>query len=214
MCANEPIRIVLCDDHQVFVEGLASLLADIAQVRCVGVANNGHTALELLKHVHADMLLLDLNLPDMDGTEVLEQVRRTRPHLRILILTMNDEAPLIRRCMDAGASGYLLKTCSRDELVQAILAVHRGEPFYSVQVTGSLLKESHPRAHPMLASLTDRELQVLSELAMGHSNKEIAHKLFISPRTVDTHRTNIMRKLDMHNLAGLVRLALTTGLIS
>ncbi|MBZ0207478.1 MAG: response regulator transcription factor [Flavobacteriales bacterium] len=210
-----PIRLVLCDDHCIITDGLQRMLRDEPWVDCVGTAPSGEEALFLLEHIAADIVLLDLNMPGMDGIEVMQRIRERWPEMKIIILTMNDEPAVVRRLLDQGAHGYLLKTCGRDELLRAVQAVHEGNKHFSADVTEALLKQrTETAAHDgRLTLLSPREREVLGALAEGLSNKEIGKRLFISSRTVDTHRTNLMKKLGMHNLAGLVRLAVSAGLV-
>lgn len=212
---ERPVRLALCDDHRIITDGLQRLLSEIPGIECVGNVQSGVEALFLLQHVQVDIMLMDLDMPEMDGTEAMAQIKTQWPAVKVLILTMHDEPAVVRRLMELGADGYLLKTCGTDELVAAIHAVHQGRKHFSATIVESLLDQSKAGAHQhtALSDLTAREKEVLSGLAEGLSNKEIGERHFISPRTVDTHRTNMMRKLNMHNLADLVRLAIRAGLV-
>jgi two-component system response regulator NreC len=214
MEADQPIRIVLCDDHRIIIEGLQRLLHEAPGMACVGTAATGQELLFLLGHVRCDIILLDLDMPGMDGAEAMQRVKQEWPHTKVIILTMHDEDAVVRHLLESGADGYLLKTCGRDEMLRAIQAVHNGDKHFSARITESLLDQRRKvvREDVRLKDLTSRELDVLKALAEGLSNKEIGDRLFISARTVDTHRSNIMRKLDVHNVAALVRLAVATGL--
>lgn len=210
-----PVRLVLCDDHRIITDGLQRLLQDAAWVECVGTAATGKDLLFLLEHIPADIILLDLDMPVMDGTEAMQQIKKRWPRINVIILTMHDEPGIVRRLMEQGADGYLLKTCGRDELLRAVEAVHEGNKHFSAEITETLLKQRAEATSQddRLAGISEREREVLAALAEGLSNKEIGDRLFISPRTVDTHRSNLMKKLKMHNLAGLVRLAVAAGLV-
>jgi two-component system response regulator NreC len=212
---NHSIRVAVCDDHRIVAEGLADLLHGAIGVECVGTAANGEEALFLLEHVKADVLLTDLDMPGMDGFELATKVKVQHPSLRVLVLTMHEEAALVQRTMDIGADGYLLKNVGRDELMLAIRQVHAGQRHFGSGVMESILKRPAVGAlrPAAIAALSDREVEVLAALAEGLGNKEIGERLFISPRTVDTHRTNIMKKLDTHTVAGLVRIAIKAGLV-
>ncbi len=211
---NQPIRLVLCDDHCIITDGLQRLLQDVAWVECVGVAYSGQEAIFLLQHIPADIVIMDLNMPGMDGSEAMAQIKLRWPTIKVIILTMNDEVPVVRRLMDQGADGYLLKTCGREELLRAVQAVQEGQKHFSADITEALLtKRAEAAKDDRLSGLSSRELEVLGALAEGLSNKEIGERLFISPRTVDTHRTNLMKKVGVHNVAGLVRLAVSAGLV-
>lgn len=209
------IRVALCDDHRIITDGLRELLAGVPGIECVGSATGGVDLLYLLEHIAAHVVLLDLDMPEMDGALVAERIKQKHPGTRVIILTMHDEAAIVRKLMDAGVDGYLLKTCSRDELLMAIREAHAGRKHFSGALTASLLKqhEVSERGRQVLKDLSEREIEVLAALAEGLSNREIGERLFISPRTVDTHRTNLMRKLDTHNVAGLVRIAIQAGLV-
>jgi len=209
------IRLAICDDHRVVTEALGDLLGGVDDIACVGTAASGNEALFLLGHVGADVLISDLDMPGMDGFELATQAKKRFRELRILILSMHEEAALVKRAMEAGADGYVLKSSGKDELVRAIREVHAGRSYFGGSVADVLLGRSVVKegGAALLHDLTEREVEVLAALSEGLDNKEIGRRLFISPRTVDTHRTNLMRKLDTHNVAGLVRLAIKAGLV-
>ena len=209
------IRVALCDDHRIIIDGLQRLLADVPDVECVGAAATGIEALYLLEHIAVDVLLMDLDLPEMDGIQCTQRIREKKQDTRVLILSMHEEAAVVKRAMEAGANGYLVKSAGRDELLLAIRNVHAGRQHFSSSLTEAFMKQSTaPKpGDGLLRGLSEREVEVLAALAEGLSNKQIGDKLFISPRTMDTHRTNLMKKLDMHNVAGLVRIAIAAGLV-
>jgi two-component system response regulator NreC len=181
----------------------------------VGTALDGNEVLYLLEHVRTDVLLLDLDMPELDGREATRRVKAKWPAIRVLVLTMNDEPAVVRDLMDLGADGYLLKTSGKDELLLAIREVHAGRKHFSGALITAMMEEhaQTTSSSKLLKDLSEREIEVLAALAEGLGNKEIGEKLFISPRTVDTHRTNLMKKLDTHNVAGLVRIAIKAGLV-
>lgn len=209
------MRLVICDDHRIVIEGLQRLLEDVPHVECVASTTSGPHLLELLEVVATDIVVLDLNMPVMDGTDALGRIKQQWPHLKVIILTMDDSPSSIRAVLERGADGYLLKTCSRDEFLLAVKAVHGGNKHISADVTQVLLNPAMEtsRATGRLDVLSVREKEILAALAEGLSNKEIGARLFISHRTVDTHRTNLMKKLGVHNIAELVRIAITEGLV-
>ncbi|MBP8823155.1 MAG: response regulator transcription factor [Flavobacteriales bacterium] len=208
-----PLRIVLCDDHRIITESLQRILLEAPSMQCAGIASNGTELLGLLAHTKADLVLLDLNMPGMDGAETLRRIKQRWPSIKVLILTMEDGPATVKHLMDHGADGYMLKTSGSEELLLAVQEASKGRRQFSPGVAEALLgQRTRARTGP-LAQLSERELEVLAALAEGLSNKEVGDKLFISPRTVDTHRTNIMKKLEVHNLAGLVRLAIAAGLV-
>lgn len=216
MTATEPsIRVLLADDHRLITEGLKGLLDAEAGVECVGTAINGAEAVYMIGHLHVDVVLMDIDMPVMDGVQATERIKSERPEVKVIILSMHDEGVLVQRLMDLGADGYLVKNCGREELVLAVREVHAGRKHFSSAVIEGLLRTRQERAAQSdeLKDLSEREVEVLGALAEGLTNKEIGDRLFISPRTVDTHRTNLMKKLATHNVAGLVRIAVRAGLV-
>jgi DNA-binding NarL/FixJ family response regulator len=212
---TSPIRIALCDDHRIVTDGLRQLLAGNAEVDCVGAASNGVEALYLIEHVKTDVLLTDLDMPEMNGLQLTERVKQKHRDLRVLVLSMHDEPALVKQAMDAGADGYLVKSAGREEVLLAIREVHAGRKHFGSGVMEAFIKQGATveKGSALLKDLSEREVEVLAALAEGLGNKEIGDKLFISPRTVDTHRTNLMKKLEIHNVAGLVRIAIKAGLV-
>ena len=209
------IRLAICDDHRVVTQALGDLLGGVEDIVCVGTAAGGEEALHLLDQVAADVLITDLDMPGMDGFELAAKAAKRHVDLRILILSMHEEAALVKRAMEAGAHGYVIKNACKDELVRAIREVYAGRTYFGGSVAHVLLGKPLVKegGAVLLQDLTEREVEVLTALSQGLDNKEIGKRLFISPRTVDTHRTNLMRKLDTHNVAGLVRLAIKAGLV-
>jgi len=211
----QPIRIVLCDDHRIVIDGLQRLLAEVPDIECVGTAQNGVEALFLMDHVQADVLLTDLDMPEMDGAELVDRIQARQNRPKVIVLSMHEEPAMVERLMKSGADGYLVKSAGKDEVLLAIRNVHAGRKHFSSDLLASLMEERGKvqENSTLLAGLSEREVEVLAALAEGLGNKEIGERLFISPRTVDTHRTNLMKKLDIHNLAGLVRVAIKSGLV-
>ena len=209
------IRIAVCDDHRVVTEALSDMFNAVEGLNCVGTAAQGEEALFLLKHVTVDVLLTDLDMPVMDGFELLTSVQRKYPETKVIVLSMHDEAALVKRAMEQGADGYVVKSAGKDELILAVREVFACRRYFGGSTTDALLGRNTAGANGngVLAGLTEREVEVLAALAEGLGNKEIGERLFISPRTVDTHRTNLMRKLDTHNVAALVRIAIKAGLV-
>ncbi len=211
----QPIRVALCDDHRIVTDGLKELLAGHADISCVGIAQGGAEAQYLLEHLAVDVLITDLDMPGMDGAELMTWVKATRPQVKVIVLSMHEEGAVVKRLVEMGADGYLVKSAGKDEVLLAIRNVHQGGRHFSSTLLGSMLKEevSVGKGKELLQDLSEREVEVLAALAEGLGNKEIGERLFISPRTVDTHRTNLMRKLNTHNVAGLVRIAMKAGLV-
>jgi two-component system response regulator NreC len=209
------IRVAFCDDHTIITDGLRRLLEGVKDMECVGVAANGVDALYLMEHIGVDVLVTDLDMPEMDGTQLIERTRAKHPNVRVMVLSMHDGPALVKRAIEVGADGYLVKSAGRDELLLALRNVHAGKKYFGSSLTEALLREgaTAKKGSDLLNGLSEREIEVLAALAEGWGNKEIGEKLFISPRTVDTHRTNLMKKLDTHNVAGLVRIAIRAGLV-
>lgn len=210
-------RILLVDDHQLVLDGLRNILDDVAEVHVVADANNGKQAIEILQNLRIQVVLMDIDMPEMGGIEATKLIKRKFPDIKILILSMHNEKGVIQTVIDAGADGYLLKNSSQNELVEGIKSVCQGKKFFTPEVTMTLLKTNTEMAlgndGEIIQNLTERELEILKLISEGLSNKEIGEKLFISHRTVDTHRTNLMKKLDVHNIAGLIRFALKNKLV-
>lgn len=205
-------RILLVDDHQLVLDGLSALLQGIEGFEVVGTALNGQEAVHLVDALSIDVLLMDVDMPVMDGIEATQQIRKKHTSLKIISLTQHNERGMVKRLLDCGANGYLLKNSSREQLVSAIKAVLDGKQALSEEVEERLSgSQTETSTAGIEVELTEREIEILTLIAEGLSSKQIGEKLFISPRTVDTHRTNMMNKLDIHNIAGLIRFALKNG---
>lgn len=220
MKVNEsPIRVVVADDHAVVREGIRRVLDDDPDVTVTGEASTGAEALAIIEDCRPDVVLLDLGLPDITGLEVVRRLRQTGAPPRILVLSMHEDDEYVLRAVRAGVDGYLLKDEAEPAMLRAaVRSVHAGDSYFSSTAAAALAgalqppPETGPEAGP-LDRLTERELEVLRLVATGRSNKEMAAQLGISRRTVETHRENLMRKLDIHSIAGLTRLALEQGLL-
>ncbi|RMG62362.1 MAG: DNA-binding response regulator [Bacteroidetes bacterium] len=209
------IRIALVDDHQLILDGLQSLLMGVPDLEVVGEANSGSELLAQLEALRPNVILLDVDMPGMGGRALAAEIRKRAPQIRMLALTMHHERSVIQGMRQAGVHGYLLKNTAQEELLQAIRRVAQGKSYYGHEVAEILLE---PPAEPAggevsPAVLTQREREILILVAEGFSNTEIGDQLHISPRTVDTHRTNLMKKLRVRNLAGLIRYAFQQGLV-
>jgi two-component system, NarL family, nitrate/nitrite response regulator NarL len=211
---SEPrIEIILVDDHAIVTDGIQALVATDASLYIKGVACNGKEALEMIALLKVDVVIMDIDMPVMNGTEAAEIMKKTFPDLKVIMLSMHDEKAVIGKLKNIGVDGYLLKNASKAELVEAIHTVANGGTHFSEEVTAVLLQADGKPSSPELAELTEREIEIIRLIAEGLSNKEIGDKLFISHRTVDTHRTNLMAKLGLHNVAGIVRFAIQQGLM-
>ena len=207
-------RVLLADDHNLVRAGLRKILEGAPHLEVVGECATGKEALERLTAHDVDVLVLDLTMPETDGFQVLRQVEEHYPDVKVLVLTMHADGEHAVRAVRDGAEGYLIKDSAADDLVRGIEAVTAGRAFYSEPVQRALtemVRSGTPQRPADL--LTERELEVLKLVAQGFSTKEIANKLFISGRTVETHRANLMRKLNVRSVALLTQLALREGLI-
>ncbi|HNX56121.1 MAG TPA: response regulator transcription factor [Prolixibacteraceae bacterium] len=206
------INVLLTDDHQIIIDGLKSLLKNQDEINVAAEAKNGRDALRILDLISIDVLLMDIDMPVMNGIDALKEIRRQNSKVKVVILSMHNEAGMIKSLIDLGANGYLLKSCTQDELVDAIKKVASGQSYFSSDVTLALLKPATNQGQQN-EILTERETEILKLIAAGFSNKEIGEQLFISHRTVDTHRTNLMKKLDVNNIAGLISYAIRNGIV-
>lgn len=222
MTIEKQIRIILVDDHPLVLEGINSRLQNEGNIEVVGLASNGKEALEIARDTLADVVLMDVNMPVMDGLEATKIFVNEFPDICVLILSMHDEQEYIIKLMQAGAKGYVLKDVSADELIKAIETVYDGSSFFSAGASQSLFyKESYVANNideetandNASTALSQREETVLKLIAEGLCNKNIARNLDISVRTVETHRQNIKNKLGIHTAAGLIRYAIEKKLI-
>lgn len=205
----QKIRVLLVDDHPLVLDGIRSRLELDEDMEVIGEAANGEEALELAKRYKPEIVLMDINMPVMNGIEAAERFSEELPDIKLLMLSMHDSREYITKVLKAGAKGYILKDVSSSEMVSAIKSVYQGKNYYSSGVTDILLNEGVAKDVP----LTDREKTILRLLAEGNSNKHVARELDISVRTVETHRRNIKRKLDVKTSAGLVKYAIENGIV-
>ena len=216
------IRTVIADDHQLFTEGLKNILrrSDQFDFQILGEAENGKDLLPILQRTYPDLLLLDLNMPESDGFEVLQNIKDQYKDMKVVALTMYDEAKLVKSAFKAGVDGYLLKNSDPSELIDAITEVLKGKTYIGIGVHLIGIPNGNGNTHRADKSrevfedkfiqkynLTKREIEILKLISQAYSNKEIAKELFISDQTVSVHRKNIMRKLSVSNIAGLIKIA-------
>jgi DNA-binding NarL/FixJ family response regulator len=212
-----PIRVLLADDHTLIRAGLRTLLESLQGVEVVGEAGDGHEALRLAEVLRPDVVLLDVGMPGLNGLEVAGRLVTSDPAIRVLILSMHTSEEYVLRALRAGCAGYLLKGSAVSELEIAVRAVARGETYLSPAVSKRVVDDYVSRtggAADPLDALTPRQREILQLAAEGHSSKEIAQTLGLSPRTVEAHRAQLMERLDIHDLAGLVRFAVRVGLVT
>ena len=206
------IRLLLVDDHHIVLDGIKALLDEVEGFDCIATADNGQKALDMLNVFDVDVVLMDIDMPVMNGMEATKRIKKEYPKVRVISLTQHSERGMVQKLLDCGSDGYLLKNIAQDELTTAIRRVYNGENVFSSEVTMRLAgKAVEKNASGIDVELTEREIEILSLISEGLSSKQVGEKLFISPRTVDTHRTNLMNKLDIHNIAGLIRFALKNG---
>ncbi len=211
-----PIRVLLADDHTLVRAGLRSLLQDVEGVEVVAEAADGREALELIARHRPDVVLMDIAMPGMNGLEATLRAAREHPGVRVVILSTHAVEEYVLQALRAGAAGYLLKNADTAELALALKSVHRGETYLSPPVSKHVVADYVRRvgaAPGPLERLTPRQREVLQLVAEGNTTKEIASKLGISVKTVETHRAQLMQQLDIHDVAGLVRCAIRLGLI-
>lgn len=213
---NTKIKVFFVDDHPIVCSGLRSELSKTKDIEYVGEANNGKEALEKLAKTSCDVILMDADMPELNGLKTSEQIFKSKPDAKIIAIHDNDTYLLEFMCM--GAMGYLLKDVPSDELIKAIKSVHSSIPYLSLKIDKALLKRhseilKSTRANHNGKGLTKRESEILTMLANGFSNKEVAFKLKLSVRTVESHRNNIMKKLNIKTISGLTKYAISKGII-
>lgn len=217
-----PIKILIADDHPLIAEGIKNTFDNHSDFEVVAFVENGKEALNYIKSNIVDVALLDINMPVLDGVACAKEILENHKEVKVAMLSMYQEASVIKNLITIGVKGYMLKTIPSDELLLAIKQIYKGKEYFNADVTKALVihKDTNNGSYqyheksPLLKELTAREKEVIKLLTEGLTNTQIAETLFISPRTVDTHRTNIMRKIDVHNVASLIRFAFQNGLTS
>ncbi len=211
------MRILLADDHTLFRAGIRSILERVQNVTVVAEAGDGREALEQVAEHRPDIALLDITMPGLNGLEVAGRVQSVSPDTKVVILSMHANEGYVAQALRAGVAGYILKDAASRDLETALRAVLRGEtwlsPSISQQVVDLFLRGDEPKDDP-LATLTARQREILQLIAEGRSTKEIAYDLEVSVKTVEAHRAQLMERLDIHDIPGLVRFAIRTGLVS
>jgi DNA-binding NarL/FixJ family response regulator len=211
--ANEfrRMKILLVDDHTILLDGVKSLLSKEDDLEIVGQAGSAEAALEFLKKQDVDLIITDYSMPGMDGLSLLNTVKRIAPNTKIILLSMHDEVHLVKEILKAGVNGYVLKKDTHKELLNAIHDVNNGKVYLSSDVNKMLITNLNNPDEGKL--LTDREREILKLIAKEYTNKDIAEELFISERTVETHRKNIFKKTATNSLVGLIKFAYANNLI-
>jgi DNA-binding NarL/FixJ family response regulator len=209
------IRILLADDHEILLDGLRALLEKETDFKVIGVARDGREAVEKAHSLMPDVVVMDISMPGLNGIDATRQITAKRPEAKVLCLSAHAEPRFVEAMLEANASGYLLKEYSHDSLVQAIRHMIANEVYICPRVGYAVvraLKAERPSAAAATEPLTDREREILQLIAEGHSTKEIAGRLFLSIKTVGTHREHLMEKLGIHSVAGLTKYAIREGL--
>ena len=212
----ERIRVLIADDHQIMLDGLKAILSKDRSLSIVGTARNGLEVLEFLKKEPVDVLLLDLQMPVMDGMETTLHARKSFPDLKIIMLTTNDEGSIITTLFKAGATGYLLKNASKEYLIRGIKDAFEGKKVLSTHLTEKMIESLTEPPKPKEGAvplITKREIEVVKLIAQEYTTQEIADKLFVSTNTVATHKRNLFVKMDVKNSVGMIKKAVEWGLI-
>jgi NarL family two-component system response regulator LiaR len=213
------IRVLITDDHAIVRDGICALLALTGDIEAVGEATNGREALEMVKKLAPDVVLMDIAMPLMNGLEATRRIHKEFPQTKVIVLTQYEDREYVLPVIEAGASGFVSKTAASSELTSAIRSVYRGDSFLSPSVARLLVEDYREMARvgksqDVSEQLTDREREILKLLAEGHSTRDIARILVISPKTVERHKTNLMAKLDIHSRLDLFKYALRKGIIT
>ncbi|HCY87943.1 MAG TPA: DNA-binding response regulator [Desulfobacteraceae bacterium] len=208
-------RLLIVDDHKIVSDSIGFTLETSADFKVVGRAVNGREAMSMAERLKPDIVLMDVSMPDMNGIEATRQMVGDNPHLKVVALTMHSAKPYVMGMLNAGASGYILKTSPFEEVVNGLRVVLSGTVYLSPEITHLVVEYAKNKEWEVVDSLsllTNRERQVLQMISEGHTSKEIARRMNISAKTVDVHRNNIKKKLDIHTIAGLTKFAITKGL--
>lgn len=216
---KNPYRIVIAEDHRILREGLRSILTSNPDVEIVGEADNGLDAIRCTDKFKPDLLMIDLSMPKMNGLDAISEIKKSLPDTKILVLTIHKDEEYIYASLKAGADGYLLKDATRTELLLAVESVLNGKTYISPEVSEKLVTSylngrKPEKAESSFESLTRREKQILKLIAEGHKNRKIGDFLCISIKTVEKHRANLMKKLDLHNASELTAFAMEKGLVT
>lgn len=213
----DKVKLLIADDHEMIRDGLRVLLNQTGQFDIVAEASNGREVIEVIKKIdELDIIVLDINMPDKDGIEVTTELKKTYPEIKILIVTMYNRKEFIKSLMEIGVDGYILKNSGKDELVAALNSLNRGEPYYGAEITKTVMKSYQKQRvfdSPLDIEMSEREKEIIRLIADGLSTHEIGEKLFLSTHTINTHRKNILNKLNVKNSAGVIRYGIQTGIV-
>lgn len=210
------LKILVVDDHQILIDGISAMLQDLSGYDVVGKALDGISALTFLENNAVDIVITDLYMPKMTGIELTHKVKKAFPNIKVIALSVSYDVSIVHDLMDAGISGFILKTIGRDELIEAITTISSGKLYFSREVSNEILRSLSSKNNEETEEnyrLTDREIEILKLISQELSNSEIAERLFISERTVETHRKNIYRKTNTKTIVGLIKYAVERKLI-
>ena len=213
---GKKVKVLVCDDHALFREGVKTVLNAQPEIEVVGEASDGKQAVEMAWRLHPDVVLMDIRMPVLRGFDATRRIHKALPDVKVLILTVYDDDDMVARCLDAGAAGYLLKDTPPLQLVYAIQTVNSSQRYLSPKVLKGLVAQYIERSDQLRTTyslLSDREREILVMLAEGNSLKDIASRLNLSVKTVDAHKYNLMRKLDLHDRTELIRYAIRQKLV-
>lgn len=208
------IRVLLVEDHTLVRAGIRSLLDSFSNVEVVGEAANGREALSAARHLDPNVVLMDISMPELNGLEAAARMHRSSPSVRVLMLSMHNDTEYVAQALNAGASGYLIKEAATRELEEAIHALARGDIYISESICMDQVERVMENGDSGLGQLTPRQREILQLIAEGRSTRDIAERLSLSVKTVETHRTHLMNRLDIYDVPGLVRFAIKAGLIT
>lgn len=217
--SDTTIEILIADDHTMFVDGIHSILQNVKDIRVVGRCFDGPSVIDFVADNAVDIILLDVNLPGMSGIEVTKTLQQSKPKVKILAISMFNEESYVTEILNHGASGYVLKNTGREELLKAIRTVHGGKSYFSKDVTQTIMKglmnqrKSGSKTEKFYPKISRREREVLKLIAQEFTTQEIADQLFISLKTVESHRSSLLSKMNARNSAGMVRIAMENNLL-
>lgn len=211
--SGSKLQILIVDDHQILLDGIEAMLHGVGDFKVIGKCSDGNTALSFINENHVDILLTDLYMPKMTGMELTQKVKKRFPNVKVLALSVSYDVSIVHDLIDAGISGFIIKTIGRDELIEAIKTIAQGNIYFSREVSNEILRSLSNRTEEEVYHLTEREIEIVKLIAQEFSNAEIANKLCISERTVETHRKNIYRKTNTKTIVGLIKYAVEHKLI-
>ncbi len=212
-----PIKILIADDHQLFREGLMNLLADSSKIEVIAQAENGKEAIDKARKLNPDIVIMDIGMPVMNGVEATEILKKELPKIKVVAISMHSDKHFIKGMLEAGATGYLSKSCTYNQLIKAINAVYSGKKYLSDKITDVIIHDYLGKKEDIPSNgtkLSERESEILKLFAEGKTSREISELLFISIKTVGTHKQHILEKLELKSITDIVKYALKNGIIS